>query len=130
MKRTLALVAALVLCTLPILLISLVIGTKTLFGGFLFGIWLALLIGGGLLLFVVVLPALRWIDKMKANGGLVAIGLVLGIGVVLGGILSLALHAQGSQIFWTFALSIGAAAGVAYVYRMFTKPKPTTPTTT
>ena len=36
MKRTLALVAALVLCTLPILLISLVLGIKSLFGGFLF----------------------------------------------------------------------------------------------
>lgn len=128
MKRTLALIAALVLCTLPILLISLAIGTKTLFGGFLFTIWLALLIGGGALLFLVVLPALRWIDRMKANGGLVAIGLVLGIGLLVGAVLSLVLHAQGSQVFWTFALSIAASAGVAYVYRMFTKPKlPQTP---
>ncbi len=128
MKRTLALIAALVLCTLPILLIALLLGIKSIFGGFLFGTWLALLIGGGVLLFVVVLPALRWIDRMKANGGLVAIGLVLGIGVLIGGVLALWHHAQGAQLFWTFALSIGAAAGVAYVYRMFTRPK--APTTT
>jgi hypothetical protein len=123
MKRTLALVAALVLCTLPILLISLVLGIKSLFGGFLFAMYLALLIGGGALLILVVLPALRWIDKMKSNGGLAKIGLVLGIGVVVGAVLALWHHAQGAQLFWTFALSIGAAFGVALLYRKFMQPK-------
>ena len=123
MKRTLALIAALVLCTLPILLISLLLGIKSLFGGFLFATWLALLVGGGVLLFVVVLPALRWIDTMKANGGLAKIGLVLGIGVVVGAVLALWHHAQGAQLFWTFALSIGAAFGVALLYRKFMQPK-------
>lgn len=125
MKRTLALIAALVLCTLPILLIALLLGIKSLFGGFLFATYLALLVGGGALLFLVVLPALAWIDRMKANGGLAKIGLVVGLGVLLGAVLALWHHASGAQLFWTFALSIGAAAGVAYVYRMFTKPKTT-----
>ena len=126
MKRTLALIAALVLCTSPILLIALILGIKSLFGGFLFATYLALLLGGGALLFLVVLPALRWIDKMKANGGLVAIGLVVGIGLIVGSVLVLWHHLSGAQLFWTYALSIGASAGVAYVYRMFTKPKTTT----
>jgi hypothetical protein len=126
MKRTLALIAALVLCTLPILLVALLLGIKSLFGGFLFATWLALLVGGGALLIFVVLPALRWIDQMKSNGGLAKIGLVAGLGVLLGAVLALWHHAQGAQLFWTFALSIGASAGVAYVYRMFTRPKPAT----
>ena len=121
MKRTLMLVGILVLVTLPVLLIALALGTKSVLGGFLFALYFGLLLGGGALLIFVVLPALRWLDKVRAKGPWAVIALLVGVGVVLGGVLALVFHAKSENLPWIFAFSIGLPLAGAALYRRFAR---------
>ena len=116
MKRTLSLVATLVLTTLPLLLIALLFGLKSLLGGMFFATYLSLLIGGAVLLFAVVLPALRWLDSVKARGLLPVIGIIAGVVVLLGAFLTWRLH--GNPLYG-FGIALGATALGAFLYRTF-----------